>query len=545
MPAEGGSGRTRGRRVVAGMTARRAVRSAVLWGLLFAYLIRTEAVGWHADFPTQEARAQFAHSFGSSGGLTAVAGPARALDTVGGVVAWRMFSLMLVAGAIWGLLTATRLLRGEEAAGRWELLLAGRTARRSATVQALGGLAAAWLVLWALTAAGTVWAARDPDVGFSVQASLFYATAGTASAALFLAIGALASQLSATRREANLIAAGVFAVAYVVRMVADAGTGLAWLRWVSPLGWIENLAPLTGSNPLALVPVVVLTAAAAGGAVLLAGRRDVGAGVLGNAEAAEPDTRLLGSPGRLVVRLERWVGLAWIGGLALLALLFGVVAQAAARGNVAVAGIEQTVGRLGGRASGPAAAWIGYEFVFLAALVAFAAAGQVSAMRGEEADGHLDNLLARPVGRGRWLAGHLAFAAGLVVAAGLACGLGGWVGLAVQGGSIGLPAMLQAGLNVAVPGLFVLGVGTLLYALAPRVALPVLYAFVLWSFVVQIIGTSITGNHWVIDTAVLSHIGPVPAADLRWSAVGWLVGLGAAAVLAAVAAFGRRDLTAA
>ena len=39
--------------------------------------------------------------------------------------------------------------------------------------------------------------------------------------------------------------------------------------------------------------------------------------------------------------------------------------------------------------------------------MATAAAGQVAATREEEAASRLDNLLVRPVGRGRWLAGRL------------------------------------------------------------------------------------------------------------------------------------------
>ena len=115
--------------------------------------------------------------------------------------------------------------------------------------------------------------------------------------------------------------------------------------------------------------------------------------------------------------------MAWAGGLALLALVFGVVARSAAAGNVGVQMPEQVVGRLGGHQAG-AAAWMGYEFLWIAALVAFAAATQISGVRGEEADGHLDNLLARPVSRGTWLAGRLGFGVVLVLAAGLASGAG-------------------------------------------------------------------------------------------------------------------------
>ena len=70
--------------------------------------------------------------------------------------------------------------------------------------------------------------------------------------------------------------------------------------------------------------------------------------------------------------------------------------------------------------------------------------------------------------------------------------------------------MIQAGLN-----LFILGLGTLLHGLAPRLAAPVLYALVLWSFLVEIIGSSTTTNHWLLDTALLSHLGAVPR--LAWT----------------------------
>jgi len=304
---------------------------------------------------------------------------------------------------------------------------------------------------------------------------------------------------------------------------------------------VEALHPFTGSAPLALVPIILLVASAAGAAIILAGRRDLGAAVVTRRQPAEPSTRLLGSAAMLVVRLERWAALAWIGGVALLGLLFGMVARSAAGANLGASTVQQQVARLGGHQGGATAAWIGYEFVYLAALVAFAAASQISGTRGEEADGRVDNLLARHLDRGTWLAGRLGFGVALVIAAGLATGIGGWIGAA----GVGLGAMLQAGLNVAIPGLFILGVGTLLYGLVPRFAAPVLYLLILWSFLVEIIGASVTSNHWLLDTAVLTHLGPVPATGLHWTAIAWLTGLSATAAIAGLAAFSRRDVAAA
>ena len=540
-PAVGG---LRSALTAATLTARRAARSAAVWGLLFGLLIFNEAVAYHTSNPTPESREDIVRTFGDNAAFAAILGPARELDTAAGFISWRLLGLLVWVGAIWGLLTATRLLRREEDAGRWELLLAGRTTRGRATAQAIAGLAIGWLVLWALSAAATVAAGSRPAVGFSTAGSLLYATAATASAAMFLAIGALSCQLAATRRQANGLAALAFAAAYLIRLVADSVDGAGWLRWASPLGWIEELQPLTGAQPLALVPIVLLVAGASGLAIVLAGRRDAGAATLARRAPVRARTRLLDSSVLLVVRLERWVALAWVGGLALTGAIFGITARSAAQGNVAIEDIERTVDRLGADPASATAAWIGYEFLYLAALLAFAAAGQIAAMRSEEADGHLDLLLARPLDRRSWLAGRLGFGAAFVVAAALASGRAAWAGIGGSGG-LGLGPMLQAGLNLIPPALLVLGLGTLLLGVAPRLAMPLLYALVLWSFLIEIVGTSITSSQWLLDTALFTHVGPVPAAPLDWAAMGILTGLAVIAALAGLAAFARRDLAAA
>lgn len=427
MPPERSVGELRAATTVAWTTATRAIRSAVVWGALFGVLIANEVLSYNKSFPTAGSRQKFADTMGANSGIAAIIGPARHVDTIGGFVAWRVFGLLIIVGAIWGLLTATRLTRREEDAGRWELLLAGRTDRRHATVQALMGVFAGWMVLWALTALFTTASGASGNVGFSASASIFYATACTLSAWVFLAIGVLASQLAPSRRQANGLGAAAFAAFYVIRMIADSGTGLAWMRWASPLGWIENLRPLTGAQPLAIIPVVGLVALCAAAAVTVAGRRDLGAAVLTRRRSSKASVRLLGGAELLVFQLERWVALAWVVGMALLGVIFGVVARSAASGNVAVNSIEQQLGRLAAHPPNAVTAWIGYEYIFVAALLAFAAAGQISALRSEEADGHLDNLLVRHVGRVSWLTGRLRFAACFVVIAGIASGVGGWL----------------------------------------------------------------------------------------------------------------------
>ena len=165
MKAENSVRERQAKTVIARTTARRAVRSGALWGALFGLLVWNEALSYGMNFPTPASRESFAESFGDNSGMAAIIGPGRDLATIEGFVAWRMFGLMMILGAIWGFLTATRLLRGEEDAGRWELLLSGRTSRRHAAVQGIVGLTAGLVALWVMTAAFTVAA------GLSLEAS--------------------------------------------------------------------------------------------------------------------------------------------------------------------------------------------------------------------------------------------------------------------------------------------------------------------------------------------------------------------------------------
>jgi ABC-2 type transport system permease protein len=540
MRRDGKYGDRRAATVIALITAKRATRSGALWGLVFGTYVVVQSAAYGTAYPTAAAREKLALSLGRNAGLAALVGPARQIDTVAGFMSWRLGVLSII-GAIWGLLIATRLLRGEEEAGRWELLLSGQTTRRRAAGQALVGLAAGLVSLWALTALLTAAEGSRSSVGFSTSASLFYALAATASATMFVAMGALAGQLAATRRQANAIAGAVFGASFLIRMVADSGGGLEWLRWASPLGWVEQLHPLIGTRPVALLPIGLLVVASVAGAIVVAGRRDLGASVLASRDIAAPRTSLLGGPWGLTIRLGRPVALGWIAGLAVLGLVLGLVAQSASTAISGSKTIEQAIARLGGYHPG-AASYLGLAFLIAAALVAFAAAAQIAATRGEEADGYLDNLLVRPVARDTWLVGRLTFGAVLVVAAGFTAAVAAWIGAATQHSNLALSAMLQAGLNITAPALFILGLGGLIYGLSPRLVSPFVYGLVAWSFIVEIIGSSIKANHWLLDTAVLSHIAPVPAADINWVPVTWLISLGILAAAVGLIVFDRRDL---
>ncbi len=226
----------------AGRAARGATRGALIWGAVFGLMVWELVSQSGNEYPTTAARAMLTKTMGSDVGLQAIFGMAHHIDTVAGYTAYHALGVPGLIGAIWGLLAATRLTRGEEEAGRWELLLAGHTTRRRAAAAAMAGLGAGLLILWAVTAAVTIAAGRSYGAHFSVTASLFTAVAATAATAVFMAVGALCSQLSGTRRQAAAMAAAVFGVACLIRLIGYTSTSLMWLRWASPLGLAARLA---------------------------------------------------------------------------------------------------------------------------------------------------------------------------------------------------------------------------------------------------------------------------------------------------------------
>ena len=512
-------------------------RGALVWGAVFGLVVVSSAVGFVSTYSTASERRHAAATLGTNKGLQALFGAPHHIETVGGYTAWRSLGLVSLIGAVWALLAATKQLRGEEDAGRWELLLAGQTTRRKATSQAVGGMAVGVVVLWVVTAVITVAVGRGNDTRFPVSAGLFLALALASSAAMFLAVGALTSQLAATRRQAAGLAAAILGAAFVLRLAADSGSGLRWVRWLSPLGWVDELQPLTGTRPVALVPILGFTIVVGSAAVYLAGERDLGASMLPDRSTARAHTRLLGDSLGLSVRLARNVAISWAIGLAAYGLIAGLVAKSA--GEIS----RSTLERFGG-ARGGALGYLGVSFIVVAALIAMAAAAEVTATRDEEGEGHLDNLLVRSVARLPWLAGRFAVATAMLVMLGVVVGVFSWAGAVTQQSSISLARILIAGVAVVPAAVFVLGLGTLAHGVVPRYAATLAYGIVAWSFLVQLIGSAINANGWLLDLSVFHHLAPAPASDPNWTSAATLAAIGIAAAALGAIAFARRDLAA-
>ncbi|HWD09221.1 MAG TPA: hypothetical protein VHA57_09015 [Actinomycetota bacterium] len=527
--------------VVARLTARRAARSGLLWGYIFGASMASSALSYSATYKSAAQRAHLAATFASNAGLSALVGPGKDLQTVAGFTAWKTFLGVAVVAGVWGLLTGTRLLRGEEEAGRAELLLTGQTTLRGSAAQSLAGLGAGFAVLLIVTSVVCAVVGRMPNVGFTVSSSAYFGLAMVAPAAIFLAAGALTSQLASTRHQASTIAAVALGVSYAVRMVADSSTGLAWLRWVSPIGWVEELQPLTAPRPWALVPIAALVIVLCAATLALAARRDLGAATLHDRAVVAPHTTLLSRPFGLATRLARGSLIAWGVAIAATGFLLGGIAKSGGQVMSGSASISKGLARLGAPGGGTSA-YLGVCFLMTAILVLLVGAGQAAATRREESDGHTETLLVRPVSRWAWLSGRTGLAALALLAAGVLTGITTWLGTAADHAGIGLGQLLSAGLNTVAPALCLLGIGVLAFGVRPRATAAVVYAVLGWSLLIDLVGVSGAESHWVLDTSLFHQMAAAPAVAPNWGVNGVLVAIAVAAAAIGALAFARRDL---
>jgi ABC-2 type transport system permease protein len=538
-PAPSSAG-TRARHVIFRQTSRKAWRSGLLWGCVFGAYVALQATSYASTYKTQAARDALATSF-SGGGLNALVGPAHDLQTVAGYTAWKCLGILAILGAIRGLLLSTNLLRGEEDEGRAELLLAGQVTRRQGVIQTIGGLATSFIALFAAASAVTAIIGHTAKVHWGTGAALFFALAVASGYAMFLAAGALTSQLAANRRQAATYAGGALGLFFVLRMLADSAPPLSWLRWATPFGWIEQLQPFTHPEPAVLLLIGGFTAACSALAVRLAAARDLAGSTLPDRSTANPRTSLLGGPIRLAIRLVRPTVIGWMAGVCALSFLLGSVAKQATKSLAASPSAERALGRLAGQ-GGEIKGYLGVTYLIVALVLAFVAAGQVTAARHEESSGRLEFLLVRPVSRRRWLLGRLGVATVVVASTGVLSGLFMWMGVASQHVSLGLSSFLGAGLNTVPMAICLLGIGTLAWALVPRSASAAVYAVLAWSFLVELLGGVVNSNRWLLDSSLFRHMNPAPAQAPDWASGMVLIAIGVACVLVGAASFTRRDL---
>ena len=518
--------------------ARQAFRDArtrtITFAALFLLYAYVQPVGYRQSYPTLADRLAFAHGLGTNKALRLLYGWPHDIATVSGYSAWRVGGTLAIASAAFGVLAAVRALRAEEDTGRAELVLAGTVGRGTVFLSPLaaigGGIALLWLAEWLGFVAGKL------PVGGS--ASLALATVSIAP--VFAGIGAVASQLAPARRVALELGGAAVAVFFVLRVVADT-TSAGWVRWLSPLGWAEEMQPSAGARPLVLLLPVLTTAALLVVAWRIGAERDIGTGLLPARDSADPNLRLLSSPTAQALRAERGSLIAWIGGVGAFGFILGTISKSISSAVVSPS-VRKEIAKLGTGSILTPSGYLAFVFIVVILVVSLFACAQVAAARHEEAEQRLDTLFALPVGRERWLGGRLVLAVAGIVVVALAAGVLIWAGAAVAGADVALLRMVEAALNTLPAAVVFLGLAALAYAVVPRASAALAYGMVTVAYLWQLVGSLLGAPSWLVGLTPFAHVGLVPVQPFRAAAAAVMVAIGVACALVALIGFRRRDL---
>jgi ABC-2 type transport system permease protein len=472
----------------------------------------------------------------TNGAIRTLFGPPLALDDPGGFTVWRTATPLAVIVGAWALLAATRLTRGEEEAGRWYLLLAGRPHTSDLVVCSLAVLTCVVMLIGVAVAAALL------VTGTAVTGSLLHA-AGIASVGLgFAALGTCAAQILPTRATATGFSAAVLGATLLARMVADGADTLSWLRWCTPFGLIAETRPYADDRPGPLVVLLAVPLALAAIAVVATRRRDVGAGLLTVRTRRRPRTILLRSVAGFTARRALRPITGWGLGVAAYFLLIGLLSgsvTAFLTDNPRFAELAATAGFSGlGSVPGYAAAM----FSLLAIPAGLYATSRISAVATDETSRRLVLLVAQPISRLHLACTELAVAAGGVVTLLTTAALAFWAGTAAAGIPLPASAALAGALNVTPIALLCLGAAMLAWGARPVAVAVVGPLPVIGGFLLHVLAPGIGTPAWVAQLSPFTHLAAVPATAPDWPATGAMTG--AALLLASVGlfAYAGRDL---
>lgn len=505
-----GTGHVAGRAVTA-LALRQTRRGALIVTAVVAGMSAV-AVAAHRSAVKDPADAAALEALAGNPAIRTLFGEPLALYDAGGFAVWRTGTALAVVLAVWAMLAATRITRGEEDAGRWDVLLAGRLPVTTVVARHLAVLIAASLL------AGTAVFAGLTAAGAAAGGAAVHSAGLALSGVFFTAVGTMAAQVFATRASASGAAVAVLGISMLLRMVGDGVAALGWLRWLSPFGLMALTRPYDGNR---IWPLLALSAAGlvlAAAAAAAAGRRDIRDGYLRAPSGRAPRMRLLGSVQAFAVRRLVRPLAAWSAGVGAYYLLIGVLAVSMADFLTDNPHFADLAAQAGFAGLGTVQGYTATLFALLAVPAGAFAAVRLATLAADETGRRLTLLFAQPLTRTRVLTAEITAALGGVIVLTTVAGLATWSGTQAVGAELGLTAALSGAWNVVPIALLCLGAGVLALGWAPRAVTLIGSLPATGGFLLKVIADSSDWPAWVGRLSPFAHLAAVPGEPVNWPA---------------------------
>lgn len=507
-------------------------RWMIMWFVLgITLLYWSQGYSVNGIYPTQQAFDEAAAMMAHNAGFIAMIGPARALNTIGGQVAWQSQAFGSVVAGLMSMFLVGRHTRAEEESGREELLRAGVVSRHTPMVAALLVVAVANLVV-ALGVTTSLVA-----YGLAVPGSVSLGVGLFGVGLCFGMVALLAVQLTSSTRAAYGLTGTTIGIAYVFRAIGDVSGG-PW-SWLSPIGWYQSMHAYSGERWWPLLLLLAFAALVNVAANVVFDHRDIGSGLwAARAGRAHASAGLQSGLG-LAWRLQRASLLGWTIGMFLGGLSFGTFGDDV--GSL-VGESELSRSMFGGGGEVVLDTFYAASCAMLAVIASGYTIASALRPRGEEEQGRVETLLSTALPRHRWLLGHVSVTVTGTAVVMAAAGVGLGVGYGMVSGDWERFGRLAAACLVQIPGVLVLGaLARLLHGWLPRAA-PLAWLGLIFCAVVMFFGDLLDFPQWVMDISPLTHLGSYPATSVDWTGFSVLLGGAALASAAGLWGFTRRDV---
>jgi ABC-2 type transport system permease protein len=528
------------------------------WGIGLGLLMYVVLIAINDVVGTPEARAALLSLAAS---FSWMAEPIK-IDTPGGYATWK-YGFTILVMALWPILVASRMLRGDEERGILDSLLALPKSRGQVALQKVAAMWTALLGMAVLIGLLTYAGGASVKADFGLGDSLLFGLNLALICGVFGSLTLLISQFTQDARPAAGIAGGVLLVSIMVDMIHRVVPGTDWLSRLSPVYYYnlsKPLIPSYGTDPVALGVMALLSVVFSAAAIWLFVRRDIGRPVTLPGRLSRPERAV---PPERALPVNDWslrsvylrslasiaVSTAWwtlaIAGFA--AFMIFVAQQTLQQLQELMAGsslLQNVITNVGGGGQADLSdAILSFFFVFLPVLLMAFAVTQASRWAGDDEDGLNDLVLAAPQSRLNVILARFGALTTATVVIGVvtlvACGAASAAsGLAVNGNNLAAATLSMIPLGLLTAALGYLFSGWLRSAIDTGL---LSFLLLIW-FVITFIGPELGWSDGVLRLSALYYYGQPLINGWQVANILGVLLVAAAALALASARYMRKDV---
>ena len=482
-----------------------------------------------------------------------------AVDTIGGYATFKI-GIFIFLIAVWPLLAASRMLRGEEDRGSLDVLLSLPRPRLRVALEKLAAMWTALLAMGVLIGLLAFAGGKKFGADFGLGDGLLFGLNLALICAVIGGVALLISQFTQERGPAAGWTAGLLLIFVVLDMVHRVVPNTEWISRLSPIYYYnlsKPLVPSYGTNAGGMLVQLALAVLLSGAAVWLFERRDVGGTVplprwlqlperpanralpVGDWSLRSVYTRSLA----MIATPTFWwtLGIAgWAVWVVFVVQLIEVRLTNLLSGSPAMVDLLKN---LGGGDVNINAGFLSAMFIFLPLFLMAFAVTQVSSWSADEQDGRLELVLTSPQPRLQVVLGRFAALATATVVISLITLLASVVAAAAAGLKLDMGNLAAATLGMIPLGLLVAAIGYLASGWLRSAADTGLLSFLLaaWFFV-SFIGPELKLPDATLRLSAFYYYGTPLLHGLQVTSVLGVIAVAAVALGLGALRFARKDI---